>query len=540
MLRADAAARVIRDLWTSPARRGESLEPATEAISTPFARLRRSLAKPVDALPLDLFRILIGLLSLAYFIRTLLEAPDYSGPRGLIDHELSIAVFPFTSMGLFRPGMPLLLFQSIFVIACIASLAVVAGYRVKVSAAVLYAIAVSTYRWNFLVMYVDDVVMHLTLFWLLLLPLGRTLVLTELLSQRTQAWRRWKTITVPGAAVRCFLWNVALIYLVAGLWKWTSPMWRNGTALYAVLQLPIAWTPDFWSARLLPLLKALNYAALLLETIVPVIIFLPKGHRAKYALLLALLAFHCGMMLTLQIPFANLACIAATVVLFGPELMSWLRRPRTLASSIEPTAETATIGLSGAIAIAFVITLTLAMLSSIVLPEWRMPVRRRPPVASDDAGWDGLHPLQKAFFTPLWIAGLCQQYQLFNWIDERNYAVRYDAFDRAGAHRIDPAAIFLPTTRGSLLQAYVHGISWMQIPSYRREQLRKSIYIRSASRYCREVAGSSDVEVYSTLRRIDASNPHSSLNAGEQNHALLMQFRCRDGAPLMQAMNLNP
>ncbi|MDP9360458.1 MAG: hypothetical protein M3P29_03295 [Acidobacteriota bacterium] len=503
----------------------------------PLTRLRQSLAKPVDALPLDLFRILIGLLSLAYFIRTLLEAPDYSGPRGLIDHELSIAVFPFTSMGLFRPGMPLLLFQSIFVIACIASLAVVAGYRVKVSAAVLYAIAVSTYRWNFLVMYVDDVVMHLMLFWLLLLPLGRTLVLTEWLSQRTQVWRRWKTITVPGAAVRCFLWNVALIYIVAGLWKWTSPMWRNGTALYAVLQLPIAWTPDFWSPRYLPLLMALNYAALILETIFPALFFLPKGHRAKYALLMALLAFHCGMILTLQIPFANVACIAATMVLFGPELMSWLRRrPRT----VEPATETARIGLSGAIAIAFVITLTLAMLSSVVLPEWRMPVRRRPPVASDNAAFDGLRPLQKAFFVPLWIAGLAQQYQLFNWIDERNYAVRYDAFDGAGAHRIDPAAIFLPTTRGSLLQAYIHGISWMQIPSHRREQLRKSIYIRSASRYCREVAGSSDVAVYSTLRRIDASNLHSSPNAGVQHHALLMQFRCRRGELLMQAMNLNP
>lgn len=506
---AHAAARVIRDLWTPAVRRGEAL-PAAKAVAAPLARRRHGLAEPVAALPLDLFRILIGLLSLAYFVRTFLEARDTSSPSGLIDHELSLAIFPFTAMGLFRPGMPLLLFQSIFVLACIASLAVIAGWRVKLSAAVLYGIAVSTYRWNFLVMYVDDVVMHLMLFWLLLLPVGRTLVLADWLSQRNEAWRRWKTVTVPGTAVRCFLWNLTLIYLVAGLWKWTSPMWRDGTALYAVLQMPIAWAPDFWRPQHLPLLKLLNYAALILETMFPILFFLPKGHRAKYALLVALLAFHIGMILTLQIPFANLACMAATVVLFRDELWSGGRG----------STGNEAIGLPGAIAIVFVTMLTLAMLSSVVLPEWRRPVRRSPRLASDNAAFEGLRPLQKVFFTPLWIAGLGQQYQLFNWIDERNYAVRYD-----------PPSVFLSTTRGSLLQAYVHGISWMQIPSSRREQLRRSIYVRSAARHCREVPDSADVTVQSTLRRT---------NGGEPSRALLMQFRCVHGKPLMRAMNLDP
>jgi len=536
MLRADAAARAIRDFWTSSARSGERLSavwsfPRLVSSRTPFERLRQALAKPVDALPLDAFRIAIGCLSLAYFARTLREAPLYSNPDGLIDHGLSRLIFPYTWMGMFHPGMPLILFQAAFVVACIASLGVIAGYRVRVCAAVLYAVAVSTYRWNFLVMYVDDVVMHLMFFWLLLLPLGRTLVLREWLSHRQQAWRRWKTMTVPGTVVRCFLWNVGLIYVVAGLWKWTSPMWRNGTALYAVLKLPIARTPDFWSPRHLPLLMTLNYTALLLETIFPIAFFLPRGHRLKYALLVALLGFHLGMIATLQIPFANVACIAATVVVFGPELMSLLRRrPRVLEARISPVR----IGLPGTIAIMMVITLTLAMVTSVVVPEWRAPVREKSSAASDNAAQEGLKPMQMAFFAPLWIAGLAQQYQLFNWIDDRNYAVRYEVSSSARA--VDPATIFLPTTRGTLLQAYVFGVSWMQIPARQRQQLRTSIYTRAARRYCRGVTGPDEVTVHSTLRRIDAAHLHG----GAQRRALLMQFQCRNGEPLMQTMNLDP
>jgi len=164
--------------------------------------LRQALARPTDALPLDIFRVLVGLLTFIYFLQTFLEARDFSGPDGLIDHELSQKIFWFTRIGLFPPDSSLLFFQTIFLIACLCSWAVILGYRVKIFAAILYLIAVSTYRWNFLVMYVDDSIMHLALFWLLLLPVGRTLVLSEWRADRKEAWQRWKHATAPGFAVR--------------------------------------------------------------------------------------------------------------------------------------------------------------------------------------------------------------------------------------------------------------------------------------------------------------------------------------------------
>ena len=504
MQRAAAAARVLRVSL-------RLLPPAEADVSSSGAatRLREWLARPVNALPLDRFRVLIGLLSFGYFARTLAEAGDFANPYGLVDHDLTVAIFPFTRMGLFQPGTPLVVLQAAFVIACLASLAVAAGYRVKLFAALLYVIAVSTYRWNFLVMFVDDALMHLMLLWLLLLPVGKTLVLHE--------WRdraRWKTVMVPGTTVRCFLWNVALIYAVAGLWKWTSPMWRDGTALYAVLQLPISRMPNFWRPEHMPLLKVLTWTALVLETIVPAVFLIPKGHRVRTAMLLALLGFHAGMIATLRIPIANLACMAAMVIVF---------RPPDDDGGMPGFREVPRAGVAGGIAIALVGLLTLQMLSSVVLPEWRTPVRGSTRVV--DKARDGYTPLQMTFAVPLWLGGVVQQYQLFNWIDDRNFRVRYDI---VSAQPIDPEEIFPRSTRAVLLQAYLHGLTWMQIPTDRQAPLRDAIKSRFARRYCRGVDGTREVAVFANLQRVTSGvelRPERSL---------IMRFQCGNGEAFMR------
>jgi hypothetical protein len=523
----------------------------------PLAHLQQWLTRPTDALPLDLFRVLIGVLAFIYFLKTLLEARDFSGPDGLIDHELSQRIFWFTRIGLFQPGLGLRSFQMIFLIACLCSWPLILGYRVKLFAALLYLIAVSTYRWNFLVMYVDDAIMHLALFWLLLLPVGRTLLLSEWLADRTGAWERWKREQVPGVAVRCLLWNLALIYLVAGLWKWTSPMWREGTALYAIFKLPISLSPDFWGPEHLPLLKLLNYCALVLEPLFPLIFILPRGHRAKYALLLALLGFHVGTLVTLRIPFANLVCCAALVVPFGGELMNKLRPESFMPSALRSSRR---IGFSGAVAVILVTVLMLAMLSSALLPQWREPSRRfyantfvsqsAPALGvADDSlspragkvanfGHEGLENLQWTFFAFLWCMGIAQQYKLFNWIDDRNYALHYEVIEYKGDKRtpqIEPGRVYPQSTRGVLLQFYLHGITWARIPHERQAELGSSLRMRTARRYCQQFQPEGDVVVYSTLERIIPG-----ANRVEEDRELFMRFRCQAGEPQMQVMNLDP
>src|SRR5262245_38114976 len=184
----------------------------TELIATLAANLEL-LAQPIPALPVDMFRVLAGLLSLSYFLRTLLETADFSSPEGLIDHRLTRGLFPPTRLTLFGPRMPPWLFRGIFLLACLASLSLALGCWVKLVAAFLFLVAVSTYRWNLLVIYVDDAIMHLVLAWVLFLPVGHTLTLPEWLRDGGACIDRWSALSVPGMSTRCFLANLALVYL---------------------------------------------------------------------------------------------------------------------------------------------------------------------------------------------------------------------------------------------------------------------------------------------------------------------------------------
>ena len=102
--------------------------------------------------------------------------------------------------------------------------------------------------------------------------------------------------------------------------------------------------------------------------------------------------------------------------------------------------------------------------------------------------------------------GIAQQYQLFNWIDDRNFTVNYriDEHRNDGSVRpIEPDTMFPPSLRGVLLQFYVHDITWLRIPPEHREELRRSLLTRIAHRYCRNSQPTGKIAVYSSVERID-------------------------------------
>jgi hypothetical protein len=151
---------------------------------------------------------------------------------------------------------------------------------------------------------------------------------------------------------------------------------------------------------------------------------------------------------------------------------------------------------------------------------------------------EGLGSLQWTFFSFLWCMGIAQQYQLFNWIDDRNYSLHYEVIEYQGdkpTRQLEPDAIFPGSTHGVLLQFYLHGITWMRIPAERQTELRSSLHMRFARRYCRQFQPRSDVAVYSTLERIIPG-----ANRVEEDRVLFMRFSCRGSEPRMQTMNLDP
>ncbi len=508
------------------------------------------LAAPVHALPLDITRILIGGVLFVYFLNAFRQARDFSDPDGLIDHRLSARLLPPTRISLFQPGMPGAVFRVVYLCACVASLLVAAGYRPREAALFLFAAAVSTYRWNVLAAYLDDAMMHIFCLWLVLLPVGRTLTLPALPANLSAGGdgtvasiQAWTEATVPGLAPRAFLANMALVYLVAGAYKFTSPMWRDGSAMHAALRMPIARTPGFWTPRWRTPLRLVTYAALIMEPLFPLIFVLPTGSWLKWPLIAGAVVFHLGIALTLKIPYCNAAMLGVLPLALGPEIMPWGR-------GLPPSAGAAAPGLAPSEAAA----VALVVLIAIMLAWEAANTGRRLRERHSSRGWD--NPVRAL----LWTLGIFQSYRLFDWVDARNYHVRFEVrqvrqvpnfelvrpvaspestspgpcadpadSDSAADSRLDPDPLFPQTMRHLLLQSYLVGNIWLRVSPDKLEAVRRSLLVRHARRYARAHPDAGTIDVTAIVQRVTADN--LDLDRGERRP--LMRFTCRGGEAVM-------
>lgn len=502
-------------------------------IAQALRRVRARLCRPTHALPIDVFRILVGLLSFVYFLHLFAQVGDFSSPSGLIDHALTRELFWYTRFGLFGPWMSADAFRLIYAFAAIGSLALAAGYRVRIMAFALYLVAVSAYRWNFLVIYVDDSLMHLSLFWLILLPTGKTLVLTDWLRDRQVAIERWKREIVPGTAMRCFLINLAMVDLIAGLWKLTSPMWRNGTAVHAVLRMPLAYAPELWEHGSTPIFQAANYGAIALELMLPVVFLVALHPRVKWVFAAGAVSFHLGILATLMIPYANLACLAALVLVFRTEIMAAVAgQHRMPVLRADPAIR---FGWSERVAVSFTFLLALAMIGEVGVPSWRFPGRDGAArIADGRVGF--MRTEHNVLYVPLWFLGIAQSYRLFDWIDDRNFRVHYDMVEHQtnGANvRLDPAGLFPHSLRSVLLQAYLLDGTWGRVPGPRAPEFKQGLFDRFAQRYCGAHLRTGMIDVSAAVDRVSVG--------GEETHTsrMIMKFDCGEGRAVVAYPHLD-
>ena len=495
-------------------------------------------------MPLELLRVWTAAVVFVYFLQAYRHAGEFTDPEGLIDHRLCAKLLPATRWSLFQPWMPRRVFRAVYLCACAAAVLVALGVHPRAFALVLFAAAVSTYRWNALVAYLDDCIVHVFCLWLVLLPVGH--------APAAGSDAGALAATVPGAAPRAFMANMALVYLVAGAYKFTSPMWRNGTATHAALKTPVSRAPGFWTLRHRSVLRAANYAALLLEPFFGLVFVLPPGSPAKWFLGACAAFFHLGIVATLKIPYANLLMLGGLATAFGPEIAHAASpqvgpetaRPASprFGPELGPEAGPATTGPAGpldpldpsAIAALLLVTALAAMFA------WEAAGKRRPisrpysapgrPFASARgrrdrllAGW--ANPLRFV----LWLAGVFQSYRLFDWVDSRNYHVRYELRSAARGstqgQALDAGLLFPDAMRHLLLQSYLLGNVWLQMSPEALAAVRRSILSRYAARYARSHPNAGTLEAWAIVQRVTSDN----LDLARGERRFLMRFSCRHG-----------
>jgi hypothetical protein len=279
-------------------------------------------------------------------------------------------------------------------------------------------------------------------------------------------------------------------------------------------------------------------------------LILPPKHRMKWALLAGCAGFHLGIALTMRIPYANLACLAAAPIVFRHEIMSWLGQVRPCVGAPGDSVIRCWYTRS---AMAFVTVLVMAMAGEAAIPAWRNPSRdskhktgliaagtSRVAYASSlvakESTIDGrvgfLKSEHNVFYTPLWFIGIAQSYRLFDWIDDRNFHVSYDITERFpdGASRsVNAAEMFPSTLRGVLLQAYLHDVTWGRVPRNRAAEFKASLSKRFANRYCRAHREAGQIQVLSTVER---TGTHALTTRSTPE--LLMLFDCKAGFAELQ------
>ena len=127
----------------------------------------------------------------------------------------------------------------------------------------------------------------------------------------------------------------------------------------------------------------------------------------------------------------------------------------------------------------------------------------------------------------LWLAGIFQSYRLFDWVDARNYHVRYEvrSIHPGREERVEPSELFPDSMRHLLLQSYFFGNIWLQMEREKREAVRRSLLERHARRFARTHPDAGEIEAVAIVQRITPDN--LDLRRGEA--VPLMRFTCTDG-----------
>ena len=471
-----------------------------------FERLTKRISRPVSAPVVDIFRILTGALVLAYFVRLAQEFSTYSSENGLLDHELLRELFWFTKLTLLYPGSPSVYKWGILVAGFLGGLSVLLGVRPKVGAVVCWIVAVSFQRWNFAVINVDDSSITLLLWWMLFLPVGQSLTLATFLGKSD--WKEEACLEVNGFFVRAFFANLFIYYLTAGLTKLGSELWREGLALYVVLNLPLARTQGFWQPEHFPLLWAGNHFTLIAEPLFPFLILLRKGHPLKWFGGFCWIMFHLMIPLTIGVPYANFTLIIALVLVFHEEIADVVRSKAGESREIRTSSWTPPRGTRTLIC-TYLVVLFLAMQKDVPV----LKVAWEPGMAA------------------LYLGGVAQEYHLFDWIDRFNWTIQHEVeiTPLSGeSFKVPSEKLFPKTVRGFIVQSYLMPMRWMRVPRPLTGEMKNKTLEMAAKRFVRlnaEVLGEEGVvEVTSRVGRLDQSD----LRGERLWDVTLMRFRYKN------------
>ena len=299
--------------------------------------------EPVSTAPLAFFRIVYGLIMLAWSLSLIPEYYVLLTRDGILPEQLEFTGKQAGAWGVLGtfPGKTAAVLLLIALI--VASVCLILGLFPQLAALILLVGTMSLQRRNPYVFNAGDVLLRVIAFYLIFAPTGAALSLPRFIRDRKDFW------SFPARApwaMRLLQIQLSVVYLFAVWTKVQGTTWNNGTAVSFALRIadlerfPL---PSFITTSAL-ISNLLTYGTLVLELSLAILIW---NRKLRPWVLLAGLSLHLGIEYSIRVGFYGMA-ITSLYLLFVPP--AWLetallavrrrlRRPR-LKTSPDLSTET--------------------------------------------------------------------------------------------------------------------------------------------------------------------------------------------------------
>ena len=289
---------------------------------------------PISSVPLGMFRLVFGVLALAYCLLLLPERFLWFGDRGMLPLADSDA---YNGTGAGPHHLDLLAFSGadpwltlFFVVFLLAALFLMLGFWTRTSAVLVYLCINTLHSRDAVIHNSGDTVMLVMSAYLIFSPAGAACSVDRL-------WRIFRgtegdtpPLIVPWAQ-RLMQLQVAIVYLAASLSKAGGEKWVNGTAAYYPLHLPETARFPMLGSDALWVINLITWGTVAVELALALLIWVP---RLRLYVLAGGVMLHLGIEYSMNIPLFSFMMIASYLTFLTAEdfqnFLAWAKRPLRL------------------------------------------------------------------------------------------------------------------------------------------------------------------------------------------------------------------
>jgi hypothetical protein len=281
----------------------------------PIPAWNRFFFAPISARPLGAFRIVFGLLMLAYLSLMTVEFDYWYTGAGLLQGNEAIqAAGPFRLSPLQYVQDPNVA-RLVLAATMAAAVGFTLGWRTRIMSVLLYLGLLSLYHRNVSANGGPDAVPFLMTFYMMLCPCGAAYSLDALRAARKRGTRA-EPLIVPWA-LRLLQMQICLIYFQSSVIKCQGSLWLDGTSVHYVLH-----NREFglfnleWMAAYPLLVNLMTHGAILVQFALAFWLWFRPLRRWA---IVGGLALHVGLSVILNIAFFGETMVATYITFLAPD-----------------------------------------------------------------------------------------------------------------------------------------------------------------------------------------------------------------------------